>query len=236
MKRLVVNADDFGLSQGVNLGVLRAHQHGILTSATLMVTMPAAAEAFTMAKATPSLGVGIHITLTAGRPLSGEVPSLTGPDGRFLRLPDLASRAQRADVEREVTAQVEAFLAAGLRPTHLDSHHHVHLEIRLVADVFAAAAARLGVPVRGIGRAPALIDRFYGREQVTVERLLALLSALTAGSTSEIMAHPAYLDPALLDLSSYTIERVHELAALTATAVQEAVRAQAIALISYRDL
>lgn len=236
MKRLVVNADDFGLSQGANLGILHAHRHGILTSATLMMNMPGTAKAVEIARSTPTLGVGIHIALTAGRPLSGSAPSLTGPAGRFLKLPELAVRAQRADVEREVAAQVEDFLATGLRPTHLDSHHHVHLELRLVADVFAAVSARLGLPVRGMGRAPALKVGFYGREQIGVDQLLALLAGLAPDSTSEIMSHPAYLDPILLDLSSYTIERVHELATLTAPAVREAVQALAIELITYRDL
>lgn len=236
MRRLIVNADDFGLSQGASLGILRAHEEGIVTSATLMVNMPGAPEAFRIAKKTPTLGVGIHINLTGGRPLSDQVPSLTGQDGRFLKLPALGERASRDDLEREIGTQVEAFLAEGLTPTHLDSHHHVHRRVPAVEAIVALLSAKLGVPVRGTGGAPDFIHNFYGREQITVDRLLELLSGLRPGSTSEIMCHPAYLDPDILQGSSYALERVHELATLTAPAVRAAVEAHKITLVSYRNL
>lgn len=84
MKRLVVNADDFGLCRGVNLGILRAYREGIVRSTTLLVNGSAAEEAYALARATPGLGVGIHITLTSGRPLATGGDSLVGPEGNFL--------------------------------------------------------------------------------------------------------------------------------------------------------
>lgn len=236
MKRLIVNADDFGLSPGTNLGILRAHTEGIVTSATIMVNMPAAPHAYEIAKSTPTLGVGVHITLTGGRPLCAEVPSLTGPDGRFLGYTELAQNARPADLEREIAMQVEAFLASGLRPTHLDSHHHVHMHIPAVGAVVRRVAAELGVPVRATAGAPRLISTFYGREQVTVEHLLATLAGLEPDSTTELMCHPAYLDPELLAGSRYALERVLELGVLTAAQVREAPAACGITLINYRDL
>jgi predicted glycoside hydrolase/deacetylase ChbG (UPF0249 family) len=235
MKRLIVNADDFGLCQGANLGILRAHDAGIVTSATLMVTMPGAPEAFELAKSLPTLGVGLHINLTAGRPLRGDVPSLTGPDGAFLRLPALGERALQADLEQEIGAQVEAFLAAGLTPTHLDSHHHVHLEIPGVGAIVARLGRELGIPVRGMGDVP-FTGAFYKRENVTVERMVAFLAGLAPGTTTEVMSHPAYLDPFLLTASSYNLDRVYELAMLTDPAVWDAIERYDITLTNYRDL
>jgi chitin disaccharide deacetylase len=235
VKRLLVNADDFGLSPGANLGILRAHREGIVTSATIMVNMPAAPEAFRLAKTTPTLGVGLHITLTGGRPLS-DAPSLTGPDGCFLKLPELAAQARPQELAREIQAQVDAFLAVGLRPTHLDSHHHVHLEIPAVGAIVARLGAELSLPVRATAGAPAFIDTFYRRERVTVERLLETLEALQPDTVSEIMCHPACLDPEILRGSRYALERVHELATLTDPRIRDAVASGGITLVNYRDL
>lgn len=232
MKRLIVNADDFGLCRGVNLGILHAYQSGILTSATLMVNMPGAGEAFHLARQNPGLGVGVHITLTAGRPLAAGVDSLTGPDGRFLRLPELAACAQREHLITEVGAQVQAFLAAGLQPTHLDSHHHVHRQIPAVAEAINQIAAELGLPVRQFG--PRFLEGFYGKGSVATDRLLALLGSLSEGR-SELMCHPGFVDADLLALSSYTRDRATEVASLTDSLVKAAIRSYGITLVNYRD-
>src|SRR5499425_154918 len=107
-RRLIVNADDFGLTQGVSAGILSAHRHGIVTSTTLLAT--AAIDAEQLAELRDSgLGVGIHVNLTLGRPLSGG-RSLVDGDGRFVRdAQHAAVRANAGDVEREVTAQIEKF-------------------------------------------------------------------------------------------------------------------------------
>ena len=130
--RLIVNADDYGLSPGVNAGVLAAHCDGLVTSATLMANLPAAAEA--VALAPPTLALGLHLNLTTGEPCAGpaRVPSLVGADGRLLRLDRLVLRlglhqVRPADLEREVTAQIERALQLGAALDHLDGHHHIHL-------------------------------------------------------------------------------------------------------------
>ena len=139
-RRLIVNADDFGLSPGVNAGVLAAHRAGIVTSASLMANLPAVEEA--VALAPPSLGLGLHLNLTTGAPCAGaaRVPSLVGRDGHFLRLDRLLWRlstggVRRLDLEREIAAQIERLLALGARLDHLDGHHHIHLHpaVRRVA-------------------------------------------------------------------------------------------------------
>lgn len=232
MRSLIVNADDFGLSPGVNRGILRAHREGIVTSASLMVNMEYAAEAVALAKGHPSLAVGLHLTLTAGRPLAPGVSSLTDPEGRFLRGPALAERARPEELEREVRAQVAAFQATGLPLSHIDSHHHLHMEAAMLRPILQRVAAELGVPVRSY--ACPFSSAFYGQDQVTPEALLAILRELPPG-LSELMTHPAELDEHLPRLSSYCEERSLELATLTSPRVREALQMEGWTLTTYGD-
>jgi hopanoid biosynthesis associated protein HpnK len=135
MKRLIVNADDFGLTEKVNQAVADGHERGIITSGTLMANGLAFDSAVALARAHPKLGVGVHLNLTEGSPVSGPSSILSLVDGRgafYVGPLALATKiTQRkislADVERELRAQIETVLAAGVRATHLDSHKHVHL-------------------------------------------------------------------------------------------------------------
>jgi len=126
---LIVNADDFGLTDGVTRGIHQAHRQGLVTSTTVMATGPAFDAAVHSLRRTPRLATGVHLVLTAGRPLSAptDIPELCDGDGRFRRrLPDLTRPGTAEQVLAEWSAQVEKFLNAGLRPTHVDSHHYVH--------------------------------------------------------------------------------------------------------------
>jgi hopanoid biosynthesis associated protein HpnK len=148
MRRLIVNADDFGLTSGVNRAIIEAHTRGIVTSATLMANMPAFDEAVLSAKAHPTLGVGLHFNITQGRPVAApeQVRSLLNEDGEFLgtsaallrRL--LGSAVDSYEIIREFRAQAEKVLDAGLRLTHVDSHKHAHA----LPPVFAALNSALG--------------------------------------------------------------------------------------------
>jgi len=151
---LIVNADDFGRTAGVSEGILQAHRNGIVTSTTVMVNCPGAGEAVRRAAVeAPGLGVGIHLNLTAGRPLlpPGEVPSLVGPDGRFHPIRRLAPRLDGLDpdqVRAELTAQIERFRSWGREPTHLDCHHHVLYLAPRLFRVMVELAGRYRLPVR----------------------------------------------------------------------------------------
>ena len=145
-RHLVVNADDFGISRGVNRGIVEAHRAGLVTSASLMANLPAAEDALTRAAICPDLGLGLHLTLTAGRPLCRpeQVPTLVDADGRFFVLGTLLARlslgqVRADDLRRELAAQVEWALRRGMRPDHLDSHHHVHVHPRVAPLVIALA-------------------------------------------------------------------------------------------------
>ncbi|MDD8025185.1 MAG: ChbG/HpnK family deacetylase [Acidobacteriota bacterium] len=148
MSRIIINADDFGLCACVNEGIIEAHRNGALSSATLMANMPGFDQAVALSRENPRLGVGIHLNLVRGLPLSpaARVSTLLGPDGRFLGSPVklmrrlAAGRASLAEVEVELRAQIEKTLAAGLRPSHVDSEKHMHA----YPPVFRTAARLAG--------------------------------------------------------------------------------------------
>ena len=145
MKRLIVNADDFGIHAAVNRGIAAGYNVGIITSTSLMAGGAAFADAVRVAGECPGLGVGVHLTLVGGgdpvlAPQS--VPSLLDEAGRFLPSHPvfiaryLAGKISLSEVERELTAQVEKICDAGITPTHFDSHQHLHA----MPGVFAVAA------------------------------------------------------------------------------------------------
>ena len=229
MRRLIVNADDLGLTAGVTRGILDAHRQGIVTSATAMVTLPARPDLEAEAAGLADLGLGLHLNLTWGPPASpaDAVPSLVDGEGRFPRdLRVLAERAEADEVRREVEAQLLAFERRfGRAPTHLDGHHHVHrLPGVMDAVLGVAQAARLPVRSQDPGfrdglrrhgvRTP---DHFVGGDDPapywTLPRLLDTLAALPLGLT-ELMCHPGRYDEALA-YSRYGREREVELAALS---------------------
>ncbi len=221
-KFLIVNADDFGYAHGVNLGIVAAHEHGIVLSTSLMVDRPLAHEAATLALQHPGLGVGLHFAVTDN-------------DGPTVDLFDLAG------IEKELQRQYQKCCdLLGHAPTHLDSHHHVHMRKELT-PLFRAWAVEHGLPIRSLGDVQ-YNGGFYGHwyddewrphpapELISVENLEKLLRALPEGTT-ELACHPAYLSPDLS--SSYAAEREIELATLLHPRVLEVIREEGIVLTNY---
>ena len=153
-RTLVVNADDLGLTVGVNNGIFDAHDHGILTSASLMANAPATANAIRCVRSRPTLGIGVHLTLVDGVPMlpPDRVPTLVNDDGRFRAswkpfiVACLLGRVSMQDVERELTAQVEYVASQNIEVTHLDAHKHVHV-YPPVFEVVVRLARRFRIPV-----------------------------------------------------------------------------------------
>ena len=151
-KRLIVNGDDFGLSPQVNAAIIEAHQNGILTNTSLMVTGDAWREAVALAQATPSLQVGLHLTLVQGRAVlpHSQIPALTDQHGNFLNNPTQTglryffSLRARAQVRDECRAQLERFLATGLSLAHIDGHVNIHMH-PVVFDSLLLLAKEHGV-------------------------------------------------------------------------------------------
>lgn len=148
MHYLIINADDFGLSPGVTRGILESHARGVVTSASAMPNMPGFGTAVRDAAAYPELGIGIHLTLTAGVPVlpPSEVASLVDRTGAFFRRPVRQCLfGSEHDVHREWEAQLGVFMASGIHPTHLDSHHNVHLYPPYL-DIACRLAKKHGIP------------------------------------------------------------------------------------------
>lgn len=152
-RQLVVNADDFGLSAGVNRGIIEAHEAGSVTSISLLANAPGFADAVSRLSAAPRLGVGLHLNFTAGSPVAprNEITSLWNrATGKFYPLASLVRRAIAgrivpAHVAIECAAQIECLHAVGIRVTHIDGHHHVHV-LPGVWEPVLACARRAGVP------------------------------------------------------------------------------------------
>jgi predicted glycoside hydrolase/deacetylase ChbG (UPF0249 family) len=151
--RLILNADDFGLTRGINRAIAELHSAGALTSATLMANGPAFEDAVRIARAQPTLGIGCHIVLTDGVPLSppATIPTLIGPDGQSFRrsLTDffaavLFGKVSEADIAREALAQIHRIQQQGIAITHIDTHKHTHILPR-VARPLLGVAERAGI-------------------------------------------------------------------------------------------
>jgi predicted glycoside hydrolase/deacetylase ChbG (UPF0249 family) len=214
MKALIVNGDDFGISPGVNLGVVEAHRDGILTSASMMVDTPYSVEAARLSAEHPSLGVGVHIVVDSPADLSGTA----------------------ADVER----QVRRFATlTGRLPTHIDTHRNVHRDERLL-PVFLAVAWRHGVPLRGHCGVNQ-IHSFYGQwdgetheEHIGPRALIRLLAGEVRAGFSELCCHPGHPDEHLA--SSYRVERRTELDTLCDPAVAAWLDRHGIRRATFREV
>src|SRR5262245_36723832 len=212
---LIVNADDFGLSPGINEGVIRGHEHGIVTSASLMVRGPSAAEAAAYARRTPSLSVGLHV----------ELQGWEYRDGSWQLAYQVVPPDDKEATRAEVQAQLDLFRTLMDRePTHLDSHQHIHVTTA-AGVVLIELAYELGIPVRQLSPEVLHNGEFYGQstkgyphpEAITVSSLTALIASIPPGVT-EISCHPAVT----VDFDSvYGEERVTELDVLCDAGLRE---------------
>jgi predicted glycoside hydrolase/deacetylase ChbG (UPF0249 family) len=213
MKWLIVNGDDFGITNGINRGIIEAHRNGILTSTSLLVDRPACEEAVALGREYPTLSVGLHLELDPNHP------------ERVI-----------AEVERQFAQFVELVETA---PTHLDSHHDVHYDARILPRLREWAVS-MGVPLRGQSLARHF-RKFYGQwagethpEQIDVEGFLRLVDAEVGEGLTELTCHPGYVEPGFP--SSYAAEREVELRTLCDARVREALVERGIQLVGFQDL
>lgn len=241
MKRLIINADDFGFTTDVNAGIVQAHREGILTSTTLMANGDAFDDAVRLARENPSLDIGCHLVLVQGRSL---VTGRPFPENSWDLLPLLLRR--QIDIEAELRAQIEKIIAAGIQPTHLDSHKHTHI-VPAVCRSVLRLAGEFRIPYvrsvlgyeRRLARSRGLraTDHFLGFRltgSLTEETLSAALRRLSGGTT-ELMCHPGYLGPELKQARTRLKEsRVTELEALTSPRIRALIADLGIELSSFR--
>jgi predicted glycoside hydrolase/deacetylase ChbG (UPF0249 family) len=266
MKRLIINSDDYGRTSEISRGIREAHARGVVTSTTCMMNIPTTAEDIAVAlKETPTLGMGVHLVLTMGDPISAPetVPSIADENGHFFKYTPLIEHLPALNVDevkREWRAQIEAFIrAAGRKPTHLDSHHHSSYFSPELFQAMLELAKEYDCAIRfpftgnvskeleeTNKRVPDLIKEFAPRrpdrfvvdfydEHATREELLNLINNLSEG-TNEIMCHPGYTDDAFAKESVYNNQRDRELEILTDPSIKESIRANGIQLITFAEL
>lgn len=255
MKRLIINADDFGFTRDVNAGIVHAHREGVLTSATLMANGEAFDDALELARETPTLDIGCHLVLVQGKSLLTRRPF---PE----TLPQLLSAVamRRLNVYAELRAQIEKIFSAGLRPSHLDSHKHAHMlplifrvVVRLARE-FAITYVRLPLDetVRFAQLPCSAANRFYrrvaGEYQIemtdhflgfrltgtlTEDTFAAALCSLREGTT-EFMCHPGFMGPELRQARTRLKQsRLHELEALTSPRIRNLMAAEGVHLATF---
>jgi chitin disaccharide deacetylase len=232
MNQLIINADDFGLTDGVCRGIVQAIDQGLVSSCTAMVCMPGATER--IARWAPRIAgkIGLHLQLTGDcRPClpPEQIPSLLAPNGLFPRRPEDVV-ADPLEAAREWRAQVVRLRDLGVEPNHLDSHHHIHQRPELL-PVYVDLASELGLPVRnlkkplakildlrGVKHPATCITDWFG-ENTDLENIIACLKTayekVGTNQLVELMCHPGYEDQELQNISSYTGPREAELGVLT---------------------
>ena len=226
---LIVNADDFGQSEGVNRGVIEAHERGIVTSASLMTRWAASAEAAAYARRHPALSLGLHVDL-------GE---WAYRDDTWQPLYEVVQLDDEAAVRDELGRQIAAFRRlVDQEPTHIDSHQHVHLK-EPVRTALIELAASLDVPLRHFNPNISYCGEFYGqsaegfpiRGTITVDALEKILTIRPPGIT-ELGCHPGYGS----DLTTmYREERAQEVAVLCDARIRAMIAATGIELRSFAD-
>ena len=262
MKTLILNADDYGRTASISKGIRQAHLDGLVTTTTAMMNFPTVQDDLRTAMAEcPKLGLGVHLTLTAGRPVlpASQLPTLTTPNGTFFRLNDLGNayaQVNPIELKAEWRAQIEKLLATGATIDHLDSHHHTSYYTEAGFGIMLDLAAEYGAPLR---RPRALAnpdnDRLEFTERIlrersawcpgnfvtdfydegaTLDNLLKIFNSLPEGVT-EIMSHPGYVDEEILRDSAYNTQRERELAILTDPQARAALEANGVKLATFRS-
>lgn len=239
MKKLIINADDFGYCEAVNYGIIESYRQGVVSSTTIMANMPGFDHAVELLQQYPNLGLGIHLTCTCHKPLGTGYRTLTDEDGYFYK--HTLERFDQDEILQEWYLQMERCLDAGLCIDHIDSHHHVH-NSPVFASAFSRFLKQYPLPVRNgltyeltLQRYATLYGKFY-KDNCTIAFLEAFLSTIKEDEVYDIMCHPAYLDTFLSKSTSYASGRLQEFDVLTSQEIKQAIIDQQIALITYRDL
>ena len=221
MKYLIVNGDDFGASPGINRGIVEAHRCGILTSTSLLVDAPCSEEAAILSRAVPDLSVGLHVHLANEESMAVATPR----NGDYCC----------AELRRQFNRFKELM---GQPPTHLDSHHNAHRDLRWLPHFlrFArehALSLREHSPIR-------CFTKFYGQwggeshlEQISPASLACMLEAELEKGVTELSCHPGFVDPGFS--TSYAVERQIELQTLCDPIIRQVLTGQSIQLINHRE-
>jgi chitin disaccharide deacetylase len=245
--KLIINADDFGYSQGHNYGIIRAFTHGVLTSTSLMANGKEVKHAIDLIKMNPTLDVGIHVVLDYGYPLSDpmSISSLVDEHQRFKKIEDVYT-LNLDEVTHEIETQIQSLLNKGVELTHMDSHHHIHMHPHLFS-IFVALAKKYQLYLRLVQGVDTTYEELLKKEEVSYVHCNARFYKETVSmdffkpyihskEVEELMTHPAYCDETILRESSYTMHRVIELDLLCSDSLPQLLKEQNIELTSFKTI
>jgi chitin disaccharide deacetylase len=238
--KLIVNCDDFGYSKAVNYGIIEAYKNGVVTSTTLMAGMPGFNHALELLRENPGLGCGVHLTLSAYKPVLKTHKTIVNEKGEFYRklleCKDL-NKIDLNEVYDEFCAQIEKVIKGGVSITHLDSHHHVHT-FEFLKPVMDKITKKYNLPIRGglnyeldYDKVMPFEGAFYG-EDVSIETFKGIIGK--GYDIVEIMTHPAYADSFLMTSSSYNLKRLDELEILTSKELRNLLDKNNVELCNYK--
>lgn len=231
--QLVVNGDDLGYTRANTLGIIDAYEHGILRSTTALMNASHIDFAKQAVQGLDGLGIGVHLTLTLGSPLT-KGRSITAPSGTFFSRRELYSRIQNLnpnEVRSEFKAQIEQFCDVfGQMPTHIDSHHGVHDMSPAILNISKSLAEEYDLEMRRYGRF-SYVSGFFG-PTATADTLISIMRD-NLNRDIEIMCHPGYCDLELFRASSYSLDRVRELDGLCDPSVLSFVSDHEVELVHY---
>lgn len=247
--RLIVNADDYGLTMGVSKGIIEGIKSGIVTDTTAMANMPAFEEAIEYAFEQGITEMGIHLTLSCGKPLTN-APSLVDESGNFSKKVYKEGTYNIQEVENEFRAQISKFLNSGMKLNHIDGHHHIFAIVPASLMIALKLAKEYNIPMRcpfdrdlplykmnDVNCPDHMVMDFY-QENVTIDHLEStILKCKEVGlDVLEVMCHPAHIDDELKSISSYVKERQTELEILTCERVKKFISDNNIEMISFSSL
>ena len=242
--KMIINADDFGYSKGINYGVLEAHKNGVLTSATLMTGMPGAEHAARIMKEIPGMGVGLHLNTALGKPGNSKRKTLTDEKGFFIK-PDkvleLNIEYNEEELYDELKEQFERFMElTKQKPTHMDSHLFSSDKLEKVKKIAQILADEYKIPLRNHGTKYYEKVRFINHRDFGgipgLEYVAENFDDIIKNKYVEIMSHPGYVDTYVMKNSSYNIMRAEELDFLTGDRIKELISRNNVELVSYGDI
>lgn len=262
MTKLIINSDDFGYSNGINQGIIKSHQQGVLTSTTLMANQAGFTEAVSLSQKNPQLGIGVHLTLTHGYPLLKNLTSLVDQEGRFISRRSVLENPLQIDLEElyeEWKAQIIKVKEAGINITHLDSHHYMH-SMGKNYQVAEQLAKEFDVPIRNSHEVKekltnpdiAPVEAFWNlfnypeMKDMTLpyadvkEKLFAIiekdLQHYAQFGLVEGVSHPGFVDEDIYFNSSFNLARMREISILCDPDFKARLIVMGYDLINYSDL
>lgn len=255
--RLIVNADDFGITLGVSRGIIKGMKEGIITDTSALVNSKDFEESARLAMEAGITSMGVHLTITFLEPVLDKsmVNSIVDENGKFFRKPNLIPKNyEKEEVKAEFKAQIEKFLATGLKLNHLDSHHAISILDAEVFDIVLDLGREYNVPIRRediVARDAAIKGKFLAAGAKGADFLCADFSSLAIreeyvmsilenykeiDSIYESAGHPGFVDDELRAITSFAEERQSDLDVFMSKKIMDYIKKNGIELISYSDL